>query len=162
MTDQHHLKGTFSQKSFPALRLLALALALFILSGCGGSLESFPRESQPESAAGDSFIPLEAGTWPENLYTRALPQPASGTVQNGWIDWEKSYCYIELTGMEEGGPQAYLEALYAAGFETLEQVSEEIQGQGYLSAGILLSDGETELSISYHRDLFGIYIHLTP
>lgn len=26
----------------------------------------------------------------------------------------------------------------------------------------LLSDGKTELSISYHRDLFGIYIHLTP
>ena len=44
------------------------------------------------------------------------------------------------------------------GFSVIEEVSEEIKGQDYVSIGTLLSNGEKGLSISYIPDNFGIYI----
>ena len=53
---------------------------------------------------------------------------------------------------------AYLETLQQEGFSVVETVSEEIQGQNYVSSGSLLSDGEIWLSVSYIPRYFTIYI----
>lgn len=52
----------------------------------------------------------------------------------------------------------YLELLKQEGFSIIEEVSEEIEGQDYVSIGTLLSNGEKGLSISYIPDNFTIYI----
>ena len=52
----------------------------------------------------------------------------------------------------------YLELLKQEGFSIIEEVSEEIEGQDYVSIGTLLSNGEKGLSISYIPDNFTISI----
>ena len=47
----------------------------------------------------------------------------------------------------------YLELLKQEGFSIIEEVSEEIEGQDYVSIGTLLSNGEKGLSISYIPDI---------
>ena len=44
------------------------------------------------------------------------------------------------------------------GFSIIEEVSEEIEGQDYVSIGTRLSNGEKGLNISYIPDNFTIYI----
>ena len=44
------------------------------------------------------------------------------------------------------------------GFSVMEDISEEIKGQDYISVGTLLSNGEKGLSISYISNSFTIYI----
>ena len=51
-----------------------------------------------------------------------------------------------------------MEFLKQEGFSVIEEVSEEIKGQDYVSIGTLLSNGEKGLSISYIPDNFTIYI----
>lgn len=51
-----------------------------------------------------------------------------------------------------------MELLKQEGFSIIEEVSEEIKGQDYVSIGTLLSDGEKGMSISYIPDNFVIYI----
>ena len=53
-----------------------------------------------------------------------------------------------------------MELLKQEGFSVIEDTSEEIKGQDYISVGTLLSNGEKGLSISYIPNSFTIYISL--
>ena len=51
-----------------------------------------------------------------------------------------------------------MEILNQKGFSLIENVSEEIEGENYVSIGTLLSNEEKGLSISYIPDSLTIYI----
>ena len=86
-----------------------------------------------------------------------LPVP-SGTVGWAMLDTEHENCSISIVDISETDYNDYLELLKQEGFSIIEEVSEEIEGQDYVSIGTLLSNGEKGLSISYIPDNFTIYI----
>ena len=147
-------KGRIHPRLLSLLSLVLLSV-LSSLYGCSGTL---PDGSQAEGTASDSRILLSTDSWPQNAYTDGLPVPAAGSIQTGWIDPEKRYCYIALTGIDDSAAASYLDQLRSKGFQELEQVSEEIRGQDYVYLGCLLSDGERALSLGHHQDVLGIYI----
>ena len=67
-------------------------------------------------------------------------------------------CNINLTGIRENDYNEYMELLNQEGFSVIENVSEEIEGENYVSIGTLLSNDEKWLSISYIPDSLTIYI----
>ena len=100
---------------------------------------------------------LETGVWPKNTYTDGLPVPA-GTVSWAILDTEHENCSINLTDISENDYNEYMEILNQEGFSVIENVSEEIEGENYVSIGTLLSNEEKGLSISYIPDSLTIYI----
>ena len=95
--------------------------------------------------------------WPANEYTEGLPV-APGTVAWATLDTEHENCNINLTGISENDYNEYMELLNQEGFSVIENVSEEIEGENYVSIGTLLSNDEKWLSISYIPDSLTIYI----
>ena len=82
----------------------------------------------------------------------------TGTVGWAMLDTEHENCSISIVDISETDYNDYLELLKQEGFSIIEEVSEEIEGQDYVSIGTLLSNGEKGLSISYIPDNFTIYI----
>ncbi|MFR3323567.1 MAG: hypothetical protein ACLTR8_03075 [Oscillospiraceae bacterium] len=74
------------------------------------------------------------------------------------LDTEHENCSISIVDISETDYNDYLELLKQEGFSIIEEVSEEIEGQDYVSIGTLLSNGEKGLSISYIPDNFTISI----
>ena len=92
-----------------------------------------------------------------NEYTEGLPVP-SGTVAWAMLDTEHGNCGISIVDIAESDYHDYMKLLEQEGFSVIEDVSEEIKGQDYVSIGTLLSNGEKGLSISYIPDNFTVYI----
>ena len=67
----------------------------------------------------------------------------------------RGLCSIDI---DESAYNEYMELLKQEGFSVIEDVSEEIKGQDYVSIGTLLSNDEKGLSISYIPDNLTIYI----
>ena len=84
---------------------------------------------------------LDAGVWPENDYPAGLPIPP-GRVAWAMLDPGHESCSISLTDLTENDYRSYRKQLEQAGFTVLEETSEEVRGQAYVSIGTLLS-GET-------------------
>ena len=103
---------------------------------------------------------MDEGVWPANEYTEGLPV-APGTVAWATLDTEHENCNINLTGISENDYNEYMELLNQEGFSVIENVSEEIEGENYVSIGTLLSNDKKWLSISYIPDSLTIYISLT-
>lgn len=136
--------------------VLAL-LAMVILSAC--SFQDTPPSISDanESAQSSKITMLDEGVWPTNTYTDGLPIPA-GTVSWAALDTEHENCSINLVDISETDYNDYMELLKQEGFSVIEDISEEIKGQDYISVGTLLSNGEKGLSISYISKSFTIYI----
>ena len=100
---------------------------------------------------------LDKGVWPVNEYTEGLPVP-SGTVAWAMLDTEHENCGISIVDINESDYNDYMKLLEQESFSVIEDVSEEIKGQDYVSIGTLLSNGEKGLSISYIPDNFTVYI----
>ena len=94
---------------------------------------------------------------PANEYTEGLPV-APDTVAWAALDTEHENCNINLTGISENNYNEYMELLNQEGFSVIENVSEEIGGENYVSIGTILSNNEKWLSISYIPDSLTIYI----
>ena len=146
-------------------RMLGISAVLFLviwLAPCtgGGRSDAEDTAAVPASSAG-ALVILDSGAWPENEYTEHIPRLDAGTVTGGWIDMEQDYCYIESSGVDETDAENYLETLEQNGFQEIEEVSEQIEGQADVSTGVLLSNGEAALSIACFQDYFGMYIHVS-
>lgn len=74
------------------------------------------------------------------------------------LDTEHENCSINLVDISETDYNDYMELLKQEGFSVIEDTSEEIKGQDYISVGTLLSNGEKGLGISYIPNSFTIYI----
>lgn len=105
----------------------------------------------------ENITMLDEGVWPVNEYTDGLPVP-SGTVAWAMLDTEHENCSISIVDIDESSYNEYMELLKQEGFSVIEDVSEEIKGQDYVSIGTLLSNDEKGLSISYIPDNLTIYI----
>ena len=95
--------------------------------------------------------------WPVNTFTDDLPVP-SGTVSWAALDEEHQSLAVNLTDMSETDYADYMKSLQQAGFSVIDGTSEDIEGQDYISTGVLLSNGEKNLSIGYIPGNFTIYI----
>ena len=60
--------------------------------------------------------------------------------------------------IEENEYNDYMKQLNKDGFSIVKEVSEEIEGQGYVSENIVLSDGKKWLSVSHIPNNLILYI----
>ena len=105
----------------------------------------------------EGIIRLDEGEWPVNEYTEGLPVP-TGAVAWAMLDTEHGNFSISIAGIDENDYDNYMELLIQEGFSVVENVSEKIKGENYVSVGTLLSNGEKGLSISYIPDNLTIYV----
>ena len=134
-------------------KFVSIIAILLMLSLAACSNQDTPSAADnPSNTQTESNTMLDAGVWPVNEYTEGLPVP-SGTVGWAMLDTEHENCSISIVDISETDYNDYLELLKQEGFSIIEEVSEEIEGQDYVSIGTLLSNGEKGLSISYIPDI---------
>ena len=136
--------------------VLALIL-LLTMTACSNQGTQSDVSSLGSNAKSESPTLIYDGIWPENEYTDGLPIPA-GTVEWVMLDSAKGYCAINIEEISETDYNAYMELLKEAGFSVTNEVSEEVEGQDYVSIGTIMSDGERGLSISFIPGNLGIRI----
>ena len=132
-------------------------MIMIFLAACSNQNTSSTPTSNENNTQSNSVTKLDEGVWPENEYTEGLPV-APGTVAWATLDTEHENCNINLTGISENDYNEYMELLNQEGFSVIENVSEEIEGENYVSIGTLLSNDKKWLSISYIPDSLTIYI----
>ena len=136
----------------------ALAILLIIsFAACSNQNTSSAPTDHGNRTSSDNVTLLDAGVWPVNEYTEGLPVPP-GTVVWASLDTEHENCSVNLTNISESDYTGYMEILKQEGFSAVENVSEEIEGEDYVSIGTLLSGNEKWLTISYIPDNLTIYI----
>ena len=131
----------------------AAALLLLSLAACSDS-------AAPAQAAGNvqsGSVVLDAGVRPEPAYPAGLPVPP-GRVAWAMLDPGHESCSISLTDLTENDYRSYRKQLEQAGFTVLEETSEEVRGQAYVSIGTLLSGETVSLSMSYIPGSLTLYL----
>lgn len=131
--------------------ILVFILLLALLTACSNRTET-SVDAPPQA-----YTQLDEGVWPVNAYTDGLPVP-SGTVAWVMIDAERNHCSVGIKDIAESEFDDYLNRLKQAGFSVVEDVSEKIKGQNYVSVGAILSNGEKGVSVSYVPGNLAIYI----
>lgn len=131
--------------------ILVFILLLALLTACSNRTET-SVDAPPQA-----YTQLDEGVWPVNAYTDGLPVPP-GTVAWVMIDAERKNCSIGIEDIAESEFDDYLNRLKQAGFSVVEDVSEKIKGQNYVSVGAILSNGEKGVSVSYVPGNLAIYI----
>lgn len=140
-------------KKFVSIIAILLMLSL---AACSNQ-DTPPTTDNSNNTQSESITMLDEGVWPVNEYTEGLPVP-SGTVAWAMLDTEHENCSISIVDIAESEYNDYMKLLEQEGFSVIENVSEEINEQNYVSVGTLLSNGEKGLSISYIPDNLTIYI----
>lgn len=138
-------------------KFVSIIAILLMLSLAACSNQDTPPNT--DNSSNESITMLEDGIWPVNEYTEGLPIP-SGTVAWVMLDTAHGNCGISIVDIAESDYNNYMKLLEQEGFSVIENVSEKIDGQNYVSVGTLLSNGEKGLSISYIPDNLTIYISL--
>ena len=141
-------------KKFISVIMILLMLSL---AACTNQDTSPSNTGNTSNTQSENITMLDEGVWPVNEYTDGLPVP-SGTVAWAMLDTEHENCSISIVDIAESDYHDYMKLLEQEGFSVIEDVSEEIKGQDYVSIGTLLSNGEKGLSISYIPDNFTVYI----
>ena len=141
-------------KKFVSVIMIILMLSL---AACSNQDTSSSDTSNTSNTQSENITMLDEGIWPVNEYTKGLPVPP-GTVAWAMLDTQSGYCSINIEEMSEAEYNDYMDLLKQEGYSVIEEISEEIQGQNYVSIGTILSNGEKGLSISYIPGNFGIYI----
>ena len=132
-------------KKFISVIMILLMLSL---AACTNQDTSPSNTGNTSNTQSENITMLDEGVWPVNEYTDGLPVP-SGTVAWAMLDTEHENCSISIVDIDESSYNEYMELLKQEGFSVIEDVSEEIKGQDYVSIGTLLSNDEKGLSISY-------------
>lgn len=123
-------------------------LLILSLTACSAPKTPPKDTGDASNSQSEGIIRLDEGEWPVNEYTEGLPVP-TGTVAWAMLDTEHGNFSISIAGIDEKGYDNYMELLIQEGFSVVENVSEKIKGENYVSVGTLLSNGEKGLSISY-------------
>ena len=131
--------------------ILVFILLLALLTACSNRTET------AADAPSQAYTQLDDGVWPVYAYTDGLPVPP-GTVAWAMINAERNHCSVGIEDIAESEFDDYLNRLKQAGFSVVEDVSEKIKGQDYVSVGAILSNGEKGVSVSYVPGNLAIYI----
>lgn len=116
-------------KKYISILAVLLMLSLTACSNLGTTPTGTGNTSNTQS---ESITMLDEGVWPVNEYTEGLPVP-SGTVAWAMLDTEHENCSISIVDIDESAYNEYMELLKQEGFSVIEDVSEEIKGQDYVS-----------------------------
>lgn len=135
--------------------LSILMMLAFVLTACTN--QNTTQEASNPSL--ESLIILDEGVWPENKYTEGIAVPP-GTVSWAVLEPAQGYCGVNLIDLTDDAFKAYMELLKENGFSVIEEVSEEMQEQNYVSIGTILSNGDKAMSISYIPGNLSIYISI--
>ena len=135
------------------LILAVTLISVLALTACSNQNATQNTNTSPS----ESLAMLEEGIWPENPYTEGLAVPP-GTVSWAVLDTAKGYCSINLIDLTDEEYNAYMELLQEDGFSIVEENSEEVKGQDYITIGTVLANTDKALSISYIPNNLGIYI----
>lgn len=140
------------------IRVSVIAILLMLsLTACSDQVIQPKDMDSTSNSRSEGVIRLDEGVWPVNEYTEGLPVPI-GTVAWAMLDTEHGNCSINITDIGENDYENYMEVLTQEGFSVVEDVSEKSKGEDHVFTGVLLSNGEKGLSISYTPDSFTIYI----
>lgn len=139
--------------------LIILSVFILFLAACSNKDQAPAGTGNAGNAQSEKIAMLDEGKWPVNEYTEGLPTP-SGTVLWATQDSEHQNCSINITGIGEKDYNNYLDSLKQEGFSVIEDKSEKIDGQEYVSVATIMSNGEKGLSISYIPDNLTVYISL--
>lgn len=138
--------------------VLIIAVLLMLASSACSARSAMPNEADnADDSLFESITMLDNDVWPANEYTDGLPIP-SGTVAWAMLDTAHENCSVNITGIDESSFNDYMALLKQEGFSLIEDVSEKINGQSYVSIGTLLSDNDRWLSVSYIPDMLTLYI----
>ena len=132
-------------------------LLILSLTACSAPKTPPKDTGDASNSQSEGIIRLDEGEWPVNEYTEGLPVP-TGAVAWAMLDTEHENFSISIAGIDENDYDNYMELLIQEGFSVVENVSEKIKGENYVSVGTLLSNGEKGLSISYIPDNLTIYV----
>lgn len=117
----------------------ALAILLMIsFAACSNQNTSSAPTDHGNRTSSDNVTILDEGVWPINNYTEGLPVPP-GTVVWASLDTEHENCSVNLTNISESDYTGYMEIIKQEGFSVVENVSEKIEGEDYVSTGTFLS-----------------------
>lgn len=136
--------------------ILAILLVLS-LAACSNQDTASNNAGTTSNTQSENITMLDEGVWPVNEYTEGLPVP-SGTVSWAMLDTEHENCSISIVDINETEYNNYMELLKQDNYSVIENVSEEIEGQDYVSIGTIFTNGEKGLSISYIPGNLTIYI----
>ena len=121
-----------------------LSCVLALLAGCGG-------ESGTAHAPDVSVTPwTETDQWPDNDFTRAVPEPEAGTVTASMEGTSAGYDFfaVQLDGLSREEVQEYLRAVEEAGYQSVtEDLGMEASLEGVTVGDMYYRDG-TCLSLS--------------
>ena len=141
-------------KKFISVIMILLMLSL---AACTNQDTSPSNTGNTSNTQSENITMLDEGVWPVTEYTEGLPVPP-GTVTWAMLDTNHGNCSISIVDISETEYNNYFELLKQEGFSVIEEVSEKIERQDYVSIGTLLSNEEKGLSISYIPDNLTIYI----
>lgn len=124
--------------------MVFLSCALALLAGCGGGHST---ASTPDV----SVTPwTETNQWPDNDFTRAVPEPEAGTVTASMEGTSAGYDFfaVQLDGLSREEVQEYLRAVEEAGYQSVtENLGMEVSLEGVTVGDMYYRDG-TYLSLS--------------
>ena len=96
--------------------------------------------------------------WPDNQNTIGVPIPSAGSIAQVVSPSDGRYCSVTLEEVSENAVENYLINLEESGFFLLEDVSEDLSGDGDLSIGATYSNGKIGVSIAYYGGVFSLYM----
>ena len=121
-----------------------LSCVLALLAGCGGESGTVP-------APDVSVTPwTEICQWPDNDFTRAVPEPEAGTVTASMEGTSAGYDFfaVQINGLSREEVQEYLRAVEEAGYQSVtENLGMEASLEGVTVGAMYYRDG-TYLSLS--------------
>lgn len=124
--------------------LIFLSCALALLAGCGGEGGNAP-------APDVSVTPwTETDQWPDNDFTRAVPEPEAGTVTASMEGTSAGYDFfaIQINGLSRTQVRDYLRAVEEAGYQSVtEDLGMDVSLEGVTVGDLFYRDG-TYLSLS--------------
>lgn len=124
-------------RRIPMLMVL-LSCALALLAGCGGAGGAAPTSDV-------SVTPwIETDQWPDNDFTRAVPEPEAGTVTASMEGTSAGYDFfaVQLDGLSREEVRDYLRAVEEAGYESVtEDLGMEASLEGVTVGDMYCRDG---------------------
>ena len=118
--------------------LIFLSCALALLAGCGGEGGNAP-------APDVSVTPwTETDQWPDNDFTRAVPEPEAGTVTASMEGTSAGYDFfaIQINGLSRTQVRDYLQAVEEAGYQSVtEDLGMDVSLEGVTVGDLFYRDG---------------------
>lgn len=123
----------------------ALLLAVVLFTGCATT-----EKAEPSSSATAAM--QQIAEWPVNSNTASVPAPQTGTPDYVIADEKAGYYAIFYKDISAQEGKEYLDVLEENGYEQM------IADANEASAGVLLQNETTHLSVSIAEGTLGIYI----